>query len=372
MARRVRKRAAAYESRVRETVRIDARQLDLLKDQLVTALAPAPQPQSASFGELAEAWLRRIARHRVEPENERRHVEHLKPLAELRAGELTKGAIDDLFGRLFRDKKLGPATINKLRSAGRLIIRDGQGNGEWPGLNPFDLVARMKVPETVYNTFTLEEVGQVLPHLREDRRRLAKTVLLTGMRPGEALGLKKVDVDLKNKMVHIRRSHGRGQTKTGRERRFPIPEALLGDLKEQMATPGPFVFPKPDGKRQERDTKLTRILRTAIKKAGLITGYRYICRRKDCGYRVEETDLDERARCPYCDFKLWIEGIPRQFRFYDLRHSSATLHWKAKCDPLVVRTTLGHASHNSTDRYYAHLDEEYQRAELNKLKLPVE
>lgn len=323
-----------------------------------------------TFGELAAEWLARIAKRRVCPDNERRHVKHMGPLFNLREGELTKGSIDDLFGNLLRPLgHLGPASVNKLRSSGRLILRDAQGNGEWAGLNPFDLVRRLREHKRVYPTLTLEEVARVLPLLRKDRRRLSKTILLVGLRPGEALGLKKVDVDLRAGLLRVRRSHDRGQTKTGKEREFPIPDALVEDLRAAMQeSPSEYVFPKADGTRQRKDTKLARMLRTGLRAARVVTGYRLICRRKGCGHSEPRETEDTGVDCPACGFRLWVSPIPKPLRFYDLRHSSATLHRKAKCDPMVIQEMMGHTM-GLTEGTYTHLDHDYRRTELNKLKL---
>jgi integrase len=328
------------------------------------------RPPGKSFGELADAWFQRIAPTRVCPDNERRHLRHLAPLASLREGELTKGRIEELFGQLRAPAgKLSSATLNKVRGTGRLVIADAQGNGEWRGPNPFELVRRQREAKRLYVTLTLPEVALVLPHLRTDRRRLVKAILLVGMRPGEALGLKKEDVDLAGKLLRVRRSHGRNQTKTGKEREFPIPEELVQDLRDAIAeSSGEYVFPKRDGTRQRKDTKLTRVIRAALVAAGLVTGYRYICRRKDCRYEETRQAKEQAQDCPKCGFRLWVSPIPKALRFYDLRHSSATLHRKAGCDPLVIQEVLGHTS-NITDGTYTHLDEDYRRFEINKLKL---
>ncbi len=322
-----------------------------------------------TFGELAQGWLKRISR--VRPHNEKGHVKHMAPLAELTEIDLTKATIEGLLQSLSAGP-LGAASVNKVRSTGRLIIKDAIGNGDWKGHNPFDLVRPLRQRKRLYTTLTLEEVGRVLPFLRPDRRRLVKLLIITGARPGEALGMLKVDVDLKKKMLKIRRSHGRNQTKTDVEREFPVHAELVGVLREAIdESPSTYVFPKPDGMRQREDTKLARMFRDAMGKAGVADGYRYSCRRKGCGFRVEHEDFQlEELRCPKCSFKLWCRAIPKPFRFYDLRHTAATLHRKAGCDPMVIQAMLGHAM-NITDGTYTHLDEDYVRAEINKLKLGV-
>jgi integrase len=362
-----RRRRRKPSSRVTRLRRADLRQLAL---ELANVLGA--KKQRKTFGELAQAWLRRVSKRRVCPANEARHIRHMRALASLREGELTKGTIEDAFGDCLSPRgPLGPASINKLRSTGRLIILDAQGNGEWTGLNPFELVAPMKPPRLIHPTLTVREVRRVLPKLRPDRRRLSKTILLVGIRPGEALGLMKVDVDLVHKMLKVRRSHGRAQTKTGKQREFPIPHELLPTLREAMAeSSSEYVFPKADGTRQRADTKLAKVLRTAIKAAGIVTGYRFLCRKYSCAFEGRVFKQTSAATaCPECGESMWFSGVPKHLRFYDLRHSSATLHRKAKCDPLVVREMMGHASRNQTDDTYTHLDSNYQRVELNKLKL---
>lgn len=336
--------------------------------QLVFELTGRRTKCSKRFEELARDWLAAVARRRVEPENERRHVEHLRPIWALGESALTMGRVEEVLGKLLG--ALAPPTVNKVRSTGKLIIRWAQGNGEWVGANPFELVRRLREPKRIYETVTLEEIRKVLPCIRADRRSLATTMLLTGLRPGEALGLKKCDVDLEHRFLHIRRSHGRAQTKTGKERVVPIPEEAVSALRDAMAEfpLSEYVFPKPDGSRQRADTKLSRMLRCALKAAGLVVGYRVICRRKGCGFREELPAREPERECPKCGFRLWEEPIPRPLRFYDLRHCAATLHRKAGADPMVVSEMLGH-SLGLTEGTYTHLDDDYRRAQLNKLKL---
>lgn len=348
----------------------DATDVEAAIRQLLALLGQRPTSPRQTFGELARDWFRRVAKRRVCPANEDLDIRRMKSLWELREGELTKAAIEDLVGDVLKPNgTLGPTSVNNMLSTGKLIVRDAQGNGLWHGLNPFDFVRRVRVPKRVYLTLTLEEVKRVLRFLRLDRRRLSKTILMVGMRPGEAYALQKLDVDLKRRMMKVCRSHGRNQTKTGKEREFPIPDGLLADLRAAMRdSPSQLVFPRPDGTRQRKDTKLSRVLRTALGKAGIVTGYRYTCRRKGC--RLVETRPRKKKGedCPRCGFRFWVSAIPKQLRFYDLRHSASTLHHEAKCDPLVVKELLGHAL-DITEGTYTHLNHEYRRTELNRLRL---
>jgi integrase len=66
---------------------------------------------------------------------------------------------------------------------------------------------------------------------------------------------------------------------------------------------------------------------------------------------------------------MWLTPKPRALRFYDLRHTAATLHREAGCDPLVIKLLLGHAASDPTDDIYSHLSLEFQQTQLDKLEL---
>ncbi len=151
---------------------------------------------------------------------------------------------------------------------------------------------------------------------------------------------------------------------------MPIPGALVPILERVLAgSAGDLLFPNENGERQRHDVKKARMLREAFRKAGVVNGWRYLCRRKGCGYHVERAARDEGARCPKCEFKLWELGVPPRLRWMDLRHSCSTLHREAGADPLVVQLLLGHSPKSLTDSTYTHLSMEYQRVQLDKLRL---
>jgi hypothetical protein len=149
------------------------------------------RPQGKTFGELAAEWLPRVSKVRARPKEEEWRVGHMKPLLGLREGELSKARIEDLFGDLLAPHgPLSPVSVNKVRSTGRLIVEDARGNGLWAGVNPFALTKPLKRQRRVYVTLSAEEAAQVLPWFKEARHRLlVLAMVLTGMRPGEAMGL---------------------------------------------------------------------------------------------------------------------------------------------------------------------------------------
>jgi integrase len=247
--------------------------------------------------------------------------------------ELRPGVVRDALEALLRPRgPLGPNTANKVQATGRRIIREALFRERWTGHNPFAMCPRQREVKRVFRSLSLAEVRQLLPHLCPDRRRQALVMLYTAIRPGEMKALRKVDVDFLARTLVIRRSNGRDTTKTGVERIIPIPHRLLPILKEAIAASPPdcpLVFPGRRGRRQRDDAKLGAMLRAALRRAGL----------------------------------------PLHVRFYDLRHSSATLHRKAGADPLAVELVLGHTPKSTTEAWYVHFTEEDIRRELNKLRI---
>lgn len=294
-----------------------------LREDLRQLLLSLPEAEeTATFGDLAQRWLESI--ERVCLENEKRHIKHLNPLHSLREGELTVAEIDTAL----RLTGLGPTTVNKIRSTGKLIIAWAQANNRWRSPNPFALVRRRREIKRVWQTLSLPEVRRILEIAEgEWIPRVAVSVLL-GLRPGELAAFLIDDVDFEKGSFWIHRSHGRNQTKTGKERRSAIPRCAEKYLRAAAAKAVDGVmFPTQDGAKMTRDARLSEGFRRLLKRA----------------------------------------GIERMVRFYDLRHTSATLHREAGADPLVIRTTLGHANRNLTDDLYSHVSLEYQRAELSKL-----
>ena len=64
--------------------------------------------------------------------------------------------------------------------------------------------------------------------------------------------------------------------------------------------------------------------------------------------------------------RLWVSPIPRKLRFYDLRHSHATLLRKAGVDLGAVQRNLGHSSPEITAAVYDHSDLEDFRADVDR------
>src|SRR5512133_1726243 len=159
----------------------------------------------------------------------------------------------------------------------------------------------------------------------------------------------------KCRTILVGRSYDHDTTKGGHADLIPIAEPLRPFLEAAIRdSSSALVFPRPDGSMQPEDVKLDRVLRRALGRAGVVTGYDHRCRRKGCGYSKEEPGNDP-GRCPRCNMRLWAKPLPRHVRFHDLRHTTATLLLKMGVPLVSVQRILRHKDVRLTASTYGHL-----------------
>ena len=201
--------------------------------------------------------------------------------------------------------------------------------------NPADLAdpPRVSAPSHELRTWSAEQLAAFLDSQRNDRLyALWHTLAMTGLRRGEALGLRWQDVDLEAGRLAVRRALvpcGRevlvSEPKTARGRRVvaldPETVAVLKgqaarQLEEQQAaqswTDTGLVFTSEDGEALHPEV-VSRFFRKAVKEAML-----------------------------------------PDIRLHDLRHTHATLALRAGIHPKVVSERLGHATVAITLDTYSH------------------
>lgn len=345
-------------------VQFDAALVDQLALQLAERLA-APKARW-TFGELGARWLQNVRRVRLK--DEQRNVVMLRELWPLKEGELTEEKISSWLKHLL-ECGYSPVSVNKYRSAGRLAIDSARANGQWGGPNPFELTKRLREPKRQYELLSLDEVRRVLPHLREDHRRMFRVSIFLGLRPGELFALRKVDLDFTAGLVHVRRSHARDTTKTGEARRLPLLGAVAGDLLDAVRlSPSDLVFPAANGDLKRADTKSCRILRAAMARAGVVTGYTFTCRHPGCEWSASFAGPCEEMECPTHEWKAWRNATVKPVRWYDARHMAASFHRTAGADRLAVKLLLGHGG-DITENVYTHMGEDWVRRELSRFTL---
>lgn len=215
--------------------------------------------------------------------------------------------------------------------------------------SPIELVSPPRKVTPEMSVWSVEDVRRFLTAVADDRLyALWLLLVVTGMRRGEALGLRWKDVDLDAGRVAIRqtlievayKTHF-GEPKTPRSRRSvsidPATVAALADRRERqraerLPTLQPpldgaldLVFTQPDG-RPLQPQNVSQAFGNTIRRLGLPT-----------------------------------------IRLHDLRHTSATLALGAGIHPKVVSDRLGHSSIAITLDTYSHVIPGLQEAAANQL-----
>jgi integrase len=184
--------------------------------------------------------------------------------------------------------------------------------------------------------------------------------------------LQKCDVDVGRRLLVARRSYEPPYPKSRKQRVVRIPDELVPFLAHAIATfPGPWLFPDPDGGMRTVTWQPEDILRRALKRAGIVTGYTHVCRRSTCRYSEDRPD-DHIRPCPRCGFKLWPKGNVRTIRFHDLRHTYASVLLMSGAALVSVQGLLGHSDPKITERRYGHLLPDFMAAEVNKLRFGLD
>jgi len=236
---------------------------------------------------------------------------HLKKeFSHLKISQITLGQVQDLHSRL-RQSGLAPATCDHYSKHMRHVLNLAVSWGIIEK-NPVTGITLFKADNQINNTLNDEELGRLVPLLREHPNRptanAALFLLSTGARLNEALKAKWEHIDIDNKVWIIPSSN----SKSKRVRSIPLNSSALGVLNE-LGTKGKHEFLFVNSR--------TNLPLTTIQK-----GWRSI--------RAEA-------------------GLPN-LRLHDLRHSFASLLVNSGQTLYSVQRILGHANPNTSLRY-AHL-----------------
>ncbi|MFC1610707.1 tyrosine-type recombinase/integrase [Myxococcota bacterium] len=328
--------------------------------------------ENQTIDELMDWWLTTYSKgtpsHEVNQYAVRKHLIGTS-LSKISLAALTSGEIERFIQA--KSKKLAPGTLNHLRKYLVTAINRAREAGLFNGPNPAARVKRRRVPRALPNYLKVHEVLRVLAALEPRWRPLFATAIYTGLRKGELFALRKIDVDFESRLLAVHRSHDRDGTKGGHADVIPIPAELVPFLARAIDdSPSELVFPDENGERLSRNTKLSKILRRAMGRAKVVTGYKHVCRRHGCGHKETAPDSEQR-RCPNDGRKLWPKPLVRAIRFHDLRHTTASLLMMAGANPAAVQRIMRHSDPRLTTEVYGHLEPNYLQAEADRLSFGV-
>lgn len=202
-------------------------------------------------------------------------------------------------------------------------------------------------PEKFNPTVLNEEQLQVLLNYCRDNPLLTpiSLILLTGLRRGEALGLKWSDFDFENKILHVQR------TATPAKGGYHFSDCKTEDSNRFISFPDILIDILNDWKVFQSDFNLL----------------------------IDNFNPDGYVFCNYTGNIISCSSILRYFkkalqdcnlpdiRIHDLRHSYATLLLSKNISPKVASGMLGHSDSRTTLDIYSHLLTDMQKPVINAL-----
>ena len=278
---------------------------------------------------------------------------HIAPeIGRVRLAKLTPAHVQALY-RKKSDSGLSPRTVNYIHATLHKALEQAV---KWRLIpyNVSDAAVKPRQERRETLALTLEQVYAFLEAAREAEDRfeaLYVVAVFTGMRPGELLALRWSDLvlDGPEPEARVRRSlskdelrRPRIQTDQDRERPLRLPDA-----RGRRGTEGPPQTP-------DRGTAPVR--RLWEDQDLVFSSTRPEARRTGITSLHATTSALRKAA-----------GLPETTRFYDLRHTFATLMLEQGENPKVVQEILGHSQITHTMDTYSHVTPNMQRAAFGRL-----
>ena len=271
-------------------------------------------------------------------------TQYLKPhLGSIPLEALRKGHVSAMIDKIVaenparkaaKQKQVGPTTLHRIRATLRAAMNEAIEDGRLSA-NPAGVkLAPASKPKV--HPWEPSETGRFLDHVAADPLGpLFEIMALTGLRRGEACGLRWVDVDLPNSVLTVRQQQvvignrvefAKPKTASGEDRRVDLDGGTVGTLLAlQMA----------------QDTARGK-WGTAWVDSGLVF------------VRADGTPWHP-GRVTVRFKELAVEAGLRPIRLHDLRHGAASLALAAGVPLATVSKRLGHSTLSVTADLYTHL-----------------
>ena len=201
----------------------------------------------------------------------------------------------------------------------------------------------------------------------------------TGIREGELIGLKPIDVDFAGRFIHVQRNVSRGKVttpKNGKTRRVDMSVQLTNVLDELVAKKKAAALKremkKPAEERRKAEAVFAEVMEDWLfTTPEILPKSNTATRRKSPAKPRGGTQLDPSNLRKVFWSTLTKAGL-RRVRFHDLRHTFASLLLQQGESPAYVRDQLGHHSIQITVDIYGHLVPGGNRQAVDRLTADVE
>ena len=309
------------------------------------------EQSQVTLGDFLDKWLVVVAGPRVSERTLADYrgnlTRYIRPtLEERRLQDLRPFEIQTLYAAML-ERGLSPRTVRATHAPLRSAL-DQAVKWQLVPRNPARLVDLPKQPKQERRVLTAEEASRFLVSAREDRLHALWVVLLTtGLRPGEALGLRWEDWE--GDRLRVQRS----LTRTA-EGGWVLAEPKTSRSRRSVTLPSSTSEPLGTHRVNQARERLQRGM--GYQDDGLVF----------CTAQGTPLDLPGVTRRHFHPI-LKAAGLER-IRVYDLRHTCATLLLAAGEHPKIVSERLGHASVTLTLDTYSHVLPDMQEGAAKKLE----
>lgn len=318
---------AHYFPNSRSAITVMPENREARESTVASAAASAISPSTDSFRDFADTWFtENEVRWRRTTRGMMRMVvdKHLVPVFGDRQLEAITRA-DVLAFRVEFSKRAGrrkgetisPKSVNDTMGVLKAILDEAAARFGFT--SPCQNIKRLKVQRTDVQPFTLDEAKLLIETVRRDYRAYLTMRMYTGMRTGEANGLKWGNVDFKRRQILVRETFTHGEQDACKtdaswreiEMSQPVYDALLEHRPEEVKDDA-YVFPNGVGEAMDNHNFTNRVWYPLLRHLKL-----------------------------------------KKRRPYQMRHTAATLWLAAGENPTWIARQLGHTSLEMLFRTYA-------------------
>lgn len=284
--------------------------------------------------------------------------------------------IQKIYNTLLLERGLAPKTISNIQGMLYDIFEIAVKN-DLIVKNPCKGITRPKLGKTKGEALSVDEQNTLLVYLDKDKWKRHKpliiTLLGTGMRIGECLGLKWEDIDFKNREIHINKTlvyvkdlnTGKYMFKfqtpktANSARTIPMLNDVASALKQQNKNQKRLMLYM--GKDWTPLQGFGNMVFTSLKGKPF----------QECDVRnfliniVAEINSDEQA---LAEQEKREPVLMKHIHPHMLRHTFATRCFENDMPPKTVQHILGHSSMQLTMDLYTHMNENKKKADMKKLE----
>ncbi len=318
----------------------------LLREQQLGRLSAGGR---VKVGRYLNEWLSDVAPS-LAPKTLKRYgslIAHWSALFEMPLETVTRSHVQRVLNA--KEASLKPQTIHHMRAVLRTALNAAIKDGILPPGHNVAAAARspkLPAPGEAARVLTPQQALTLLAATQGDPHEALVTLTLeTGLRRGEALGLRWSDIDLEQASLTVDHSLQRidgkwkiCRTKTGKSRPINLPRRSLEALKAR--------------RKSQLETRIHKGDKWMGDKLGECSDLVFT---NDYGIPWEQSQVTRHFQ------RLVAKaGLPRM-RFHDLRHSCATVLLVQQVPMKFVQELLGHSSMKMTSDLYSHIVPEIRR-----------